>query len=112
MAERSAPTVLAFVETSCTFPDTTARTETDGVPTASIDAAWPSGGAAFPNSPSPDCSTTQTPTPWGPTAAANDAAGIPGGWLTMTVIASARAGPKPPVAWVPTLPNPQPSRQP
>ena len=29
-------TVLAFVETSCTFPDTTARTDTDGVPTASI----------------------------------------------------------------------------
>ena len=93
MAERSAPTVLAFVETSCTFPDTTARTDTDGVPTASIAAAWPSGGAAFPNSPPPGCSTTQTPTPWGPTAAVNASAGIPGGWLTMTVMPSARAVP-------------------
>ena len=30
MAERSSPAVAALVRTSCTFPDTTARTDTTG----------------------------------------------------------------------------------
>jgi hypothetical protein len=63
MAERSPPTVLALDETSCTFPDTTARTETiEEVPTASAGTAVPSGPeAAFPSGSDPDRSTTQTP---------------------------------------------------
>ena len=90
MAVRSASVVPAFVDTSCTFPDTTARTVTPEGPTpaAKVEASSVAG-SAFPNGPASGRSTTQTPTPAGDTAASNPSAGTPGGGLTTTVMPSA-----------------------
>src|SRR5262245_25162003 len=83
MAVRSAPVDPALVETSCTFPITTARTVTPEGPTASAEAeACPVSEFAFPNEPVPGRSTTQTPTPVEETDAENPRAGTPGGGLT------------------------------
>ena len=83
MAVRSAPVVSALVETSCTFPVTTARTVTPEGPTSAAEAEASSvPGFAFPNEPVPGRSTTQTPTPVEVTAAENPLAGTPGGGLT------------------------------
>ena len=73
----------ALVETSCTFPDTTARTVTPEGPTPAAEAeACPVPEFAFPNEPVPGRSTTQTPTPVEVTATEKPFAGTPGGGLT------------------------------
>jgi hypothetical protein len=83
MAVRSAPVVSALVETSCTFPVTTARTVTPEGPTAAAEVeASRDPEFAFPNEPVPGRSTTQTPTPVEVTDAENPFAGTPGGGLT------------------------------
>ena len=82
--------MLALVETSCSFPDTTARTLTPGGPTEpTAEASAPSvTGFAFPNEPLSGRSTTQTPTPVEDSATTTPSAGAPGGGLTTTVMPS------------------------
>ena len=86
--------VPALVETSWTFPATTARTVTTEGPTPAAEAEASSvAGTAFPNGPASGRSTTQTPTPVEDTAIANPSAGTPGGGLTTTVMPSASVVP-------------------